>query len=882
MFTLATMNKVPLLLVFSLLISICAVSQNPNPTVDPAQLEENLQNASFREKFEAATSLMDDQLYELSLPIWENLIEEQPDNANLHYKYGYCLLRSNERRKEALPHLRFAKDAIVKNYNPFDFMEKGVPVETEFHLGRAYHHNYELDSAIMAFESFSGKIKKGKHILSPYIDLYIKQCNNAKMEIANKKTDYKITHLNSFINGHFDEYSPVITLDESALFFTSRRVRKDSSNAQIFSAENGKHFEDVYVSYKDPVTDDWGEAELLGSVSSPRANEATISVSADGMLLFIYKNEDIYISQYDGEEYGRIEYMGKESTTDINSDAWETHAALSADGNTLYFVSDREGGLGGRDIYRVVRLPNGEWSKALNIGPPINTPFDEDGPFFHPDGVTLFFSSNGEGSMGGFDIFFTKMQDDGTWSVPLNMGYPLNSVDDDVFFVTNAKGTMGYFASAKEDGGSGGEDIYTLEIDIPRSDPIAILKGYYVPEPGEPIPPNSYVLVTNLTEGGDPQNYTVRKRDGGYVMTLKPCNEYLVEYYADNEKVDEKQFEVPCEGAGYHEFGGPLQLGPVQMESPYHWQLMRNGEKVTDEGINANYMNKFGDVLYTEDISADGSFKFHKVDKEIFQLNMKNPKDCDKIDIVLMDDKGTEIRRMDGSKRDCIFGIDKPFDDGPKWRYQVLVGDEPLTNGHFVDYVDLTNGEHTWHEPVRDDGTFTFHKLPTEKTYAFEVWVDDPTLCEKMKINLLDENNKVVRTTTIDVRCKKISSENLQANYQEFFGYNEDAKDYADADWKKFIADCGKMVETNGRCHIVITGSASKVPTRTWKTNSNLASKRAEQGEKKVLKDLKKAGVDVSKVTIELKSKVSGPKYVGDFQNTKKYGPYQFVKLEAK
>lgn len=881
MITLAFMKRVFCLLLTCILTATIASAQNG--TFDKDALEKNLEGASFRQKFEAANSLLEDQLYELSLPIWKSLVEEQPDNANINYKYGFALLHSSLHRAEALPYLEKADNGISKNYNPFDYAETSAPVETEYYLGRAYHHNYKLVEAIETFEAFREKIKS-KHVLYPLIDLHITQCRNAQREIGSKK-DFVITNLGDEINGEFSDFAPVITLDESAIFFTSRRTRPDSINENIFSPENGQHFEDVYVSYKDPVTNTWKTPELL-ELSNPRRNEATISVSGDGQILFIYRDDNgdgnIYFSEYDGETYGRLQYVGQDMNTDINSKSWETHAALSADGNTLYFVSDRDGGLGGRDIYRSVRLPNGNWSKALNVGAPINTPYDEDSPFFHPDGRTLFFSSNGENSMGGFDIFFSKIQDDGTWTNPENMGYPLNTVDDDIFFVTNSKGNIGYFASSKEaDGGHGAEDLYMVEMETVIDKAVAILKGYYIPLPGQPVPPNSYVLVTNLTEGGDPENYTVRKRDGGYVMTLKPCNEYLVEYYADNNKFNETQFMVPCDGAIYTEFGGALDLGKISMESRYHWQIEKNGEKLRDEATSVDYVNKYGDILHTEEVTPEGTFHFRQVDEEIFDLKLKNPKDCDKVELVLVDDSDNEIRRVSINKG-CIIGRDTPFLDGPTWKYQISANGKPLTSGHYVDYVDLSSDAHPWHEPVRDDGTFRFHDIPAEQAFAFEVWLDDPTLCDALKIELLDENNQVIRVTNIDVRCKKIITTNITGFYQEFFGYNEDGKEYEDEDWKTFISNCAKIVKQNGTCDISVIGSASKVPTSTYKSNQDLADKRAGIAKKKVIRGLKKAGINVSKVNFTVVGKVQGPSYAGDFRSVKKYGPYQYIKLEAK
>jgi outer membrane protein OmpA-like peptidoglycan-associated protein len=146
----------------------------------------------------------------------------------------------------------------------------------------------------------------------------------------------------------------------------------------------------------------------------------------------------------------------------INSKYWEPSVCLSADERTLFFVSDRPGGLGGRDIYMCRRLPNGKWSAPINLGPPINTPYDEDGPFFHPDGKTLFYSSNGPNSMGGFDIFRTELRPDSTWAPPINLGYPINTPGDDIYFVLSASGLHGYYASERDDS-YGEKDIYLID-----------------------------------------------------------------------------------------------------------------------------------------------------------------------------------------------------------------------------------------------------------------------------------------------------------------------------------------------------------------------------------------------------------------------------------
>jgi tetratricopeptide (TPR) repeat protein len=536
--------------------------------VDTGDLEKNLKNASFKQKFETANSFMEDHLYEFATKIWLNLIEEQPTNSNINYKLGLCYLHSSLERNKALKHLLIAGENVSRKYDPFSSGETNAPFETHHYLGQAYHLNERFDEALAEYQHFKEEVNT-KHTLFNKNEMYSIYSINAKIEVAAKK-NFKITNIGIPINGEFSDFNPVITADQSAIFFTSRRLRRDSnqvSNEFIFSPQDGRHYEDVYVAYKNIKTGEWEEPELM-DFSNPRSNQATISVSGDGQFLFIYKDNDgdgnIYVSEREGFDYGELKYLGGEnSEVDINSPYWETHATLSADGKTLYFVSDRPGGLGGRDIYRSVKLPNNEWSKALNVGAPINSEYDEDSPFFHPDGKTLYFSSNGNKSMGGFDIFFSKKKVDGTWGIPFNIGYPLNTVGDDVYFSTTIDGKKGYYSSSHE-GGLGREDIYSIKLDTTIIEHVSILRGY-IDKGSEPeLPAGITIWVTDLTEDGDPIKYKPNRRTGSYIFALVPCHEYVVEYMKGENTFHETDFTVPC-NSDYHVIDKVITLGDLSL-----------------------------------------------------------------------------------------------------------------------------------------------------------------------------------------------------------------------------------------------------------------------------------------------------------------------------
>ena len=400
---------------------------------------------SFREKFIEANTLIEENQHNIALPIWLELQAENPDNFNVNYKVGLCYIHSANDKSKALNYLVKAVQNSTRNYDPFSHSEKRAPIESYFYLARAYHIHYELDNAMLNYNSFKEKISK-KHYLFNEVDHHIEQCKNAKIAVENP-VNIKVNNMGEIINSTFADYSPILSIDESTIYFTSRRVRKDSSNYYIKDINDGKHYEDIYVSHKyDGV---WHEPELLGI--NTEGHEATVNISADGQTLFIYKDDDgdgnIYISNLEGEEWTQPFKLG----SDINEESRETHAHATPDGSMLYFVSDRKGGEGGQDIYVCKKLPNGDWAKAQNVGPVLNTPYDEDGVFIHPDGKTMYFSSKGHSSIGGYDIFYSVMDDAGNWSKPKNMGYPVNSTDNDVLFVTSADGKRGYYYSFKED-----------------------------------------------------------------------------------------------------------------------------------------------------------------------------------------------------------------------------------------------------------------------------------------------------------------------------------------------------------------------------------------------------------------------------------------------
>ncbi len=524
--------------------------------------------ASGKATFEEASLLMEENLYGQAALEWKALLAKDPDNSNLNWKVGEAYMHSYNEKAKALPFLETAAakrtarygGLNTAGYDPFDSKERNAPPKVDYWLGKAYHLDSQFDKADEFYRKFIAEADS-RSDFKPMAEHGLEQTANARKLVADPKR-YAISNIGPVINSQFPDFSPVISVDGNALFFTTRRIRPDSSNIGLIDPVAALPFENIYVSYKNR-SGAWQTPEPL-NINPPVGHLASVNVSADGQTLIIYKDDDgdgnLYESKLVGELWSDPVKMG----SDINTKSWETHGALSADGNTFYFVSNRPGGFGGRDIYRVVKLPSGEWSKAQNLGNTVNTPYEEDGVFIHPNGRTMYFSSTGHSSMGGFDIFSTEQQADGTWSAPENIGYPLNTVDDDVFFVTTADGKRGYFSSDKI-GGYGEKDIYFVDFpDEMGSEGLAVLKGFIIPPPGEQLSPTTTLYVTNK-ETGEVKSYKPRQRDGVYVAILEPCKNYNLDYRVNDKTVHTEDIFVECESA-YQEINKEVYLNPVSLD----------------------------------------------------------------------------------------------------------------------------------------------------------------------------------------------------------------------------------------------------------------------------------------------------------------------------
>lgn len=389
-----------------------------------------------KQKLSKAKALFKEANYNGVLYHLEPLLKKWPDNAEVNYYAGRSNLELRNYR-DALDQLQRVVQSGSKNFK-----------DKAFWYGRAWQQMHEPDSALAWFSRYKSMLgKRGKDFHN--VDYFVQQAENFKKFRA-QPVQVQYRRLGPEINTEFEEACPTINAEGNVLVFTSRRPTTTGGGRDPFDL---KYFQDIYISQRDSQKGQWLEAEPLKAVNSPE-HEANMNISPDGTLLFIYKNikgktgsGDIWVSREKNGEWTRA----REFEGPFNSSYFETSAALSPDGKTLYFISERPDGKaqGNGDIWASDRVSRREWGKPYNLGPTINTPHDEISVWMHPNGRTLFFASNGHNSMGGYDIFKTEKKD-GKWSPPVNLGYPINTPDDEIHFTVTADGKTAYLASRRE------------------------------------------------------------------------------------------------------------------------------------------------------------------------------------------------------------------------------------------------------------------------------------------------------------------------------------------------------------------------------------------------------------------------------------------------
>lgn len=485
-----------------------------------------------------------------ALRIYREESFKAPDDAVLNYRMGECHYALKE-YKDALE--RFEKSKKVN---------EGVDVEIQLYLGKTNQALGNLDKALEHYDKYSKLELKATQLEE--VNTLISQVKTAK-ELISRPINVVISNPGAAINSKYNDYHPSLTADQSVMVFTSRRG--EGKNAGVDATDQG-FYEDVYITYWSDSIHDWTDAELVpGAINGPE-HDADLSISPDGKQIFVYKNDlgggsksnlgggDIYVSKKSASE----KWSAPKPVEGINSTYWDSYASLSADGKHFYFCSERKGGQGNGDIWVSDKIGKSEWGKPVNLGPVVNSEDDEISVFAHPDGKTLYFSSKGHLNMGGFDIFKTVKNEKGEWSIPENMGYPINSLGDDVDFVLNTETGRAYFSSIRPEG-EGQFDIYEIDMsnfglkagDVKEKSNLSILKGEVI-DAFDAGKLSVSIKITNKNSG-KVENEIQSDEDGNFFIMLPGKNTY----------------EISVENKGYkpYKLSVDMPLGEHEVSSVY-------------------------------------------------------------------------------------------------------------------------------------------------------------------------------------------------------------------------------------------------------------------------------------------------------------------------
>ncbi len=499
----------------SLLLSLLLIS-----LIAPSEVF--AQRDSLRNLFLDAESWFLYEEYQEALPLYEALLHSDPENDNLKYKIGICLLNDPYQKDRSIPYLLEASQNINPSCKEGSFKETTAPPDALFYLGNAYLVNEVLDKATETYKKFLEIMDRDVYD-EELVQEQIQICINAE-KLKSKPVDIDLTLLDSLINTRYAEINPVLSGDGTRMAFVTRLAFYD---AAFITEKNEGGW-----SYPQPIT------QALGFDS----DIYPVALSYDGTEMILYYDDkftgNLYYSRYEDGSWLPAIKLGEK----ISTKYWESNACFSKDGQTLYFTSNRKGTYGGLDIYQSQRMPNGKWGTPENLGPTINSRYNEESPSISEDGNTLYFSSYGHYNMGGYDVFYSKKKADGTWGEPKNMGYPINTTDDDLFFQALNDGKIAYY-SIYSPRGMGLHDIYRMEIyteDHPR---IYGVQGILRTEDGKMDSWKHEIFVIENESGDTLRHLAPEKKSGEFGFKLTKGNYML--YFR---------------GVGYEDLDRPLQI----------------------------------------------------------------------------------------------------------------------------------------------------------------------------------------------------------------------------------------------------------------------------------------------------------------------------------
>jgi len=491
------------------------------------------QAQSTRKDLQTGNKLFNQENYRASIPYYERVIAKDPNNAQALFRAGVAYLAFDKEK---------ASDYIYKAQK----LKPKVSKDVEYWLGRVDHLNYNFDEAITHYQAYNATLKKRNDTRRDEVAQLIQHSKNAKV-LFNSPKDIFVKNLGPTVNTQYAEHSPVISSDDKTLIYTTRANPADIPGLQQRAgkkdiAADGEYFEGIVETHRIDA-DNWEKPRSLATVLNSKGHDASNQVFDNDTKLLMYRDDedgDIFVaSKTQGGDWGQPVKLNN----NVNSKAREGDAYITPDGLTLYFATGKYSEDNNLDLYYSTRTSGGDWGPAKSLGSAINTKEDDDSPYISRDGRTLYFASRGHNTMGGYDIFQSKYDSIGhKWGRPENMGYPINTPDDDSYYRLAPDGTYAYLSSYRI-GGYGEKDIYTISY-IKN---ITIKGTVFSKRDSTQVIPG-VELVFNGTQA-DKTAISFRditKTPGGdYQVKVLSARTYQVAVNKDGKNIETQEFAVP-------------------------------------------------------------------------------------------------------------------------------------------------------------------------------------------------------------------------------------------------------------------------------------------------------------------------------------------------
>ena len=490
------------------------------------------QAQSSRKDLKTGNKFFEQENYRAAIPYYEKVLAKDPNNAKALFNAGISYMSFDKEK---------ASDYIYKAQK----LKPKVSKDVEYWLGRVDHLNYNFDEAIAHFQAYNATLKKNDQRKEELAQL-IMHSKNAKVQFNSPK-DIFVKNLGPTINTQYSEHSPVISSDDKVLIFTSRGDNVTGANGKPSDAKNksiaadGEYYEDIFEATR--IDDEnWQKPRSLSGVLNGKGHDASIQLFDNDSKMLMYRNDnngDIFVTDKSGGDWT----APKPLDSNINSKAFESDAFITPDGLTLYFSTGKYSEDGTLDLYMSTRTSTGaDWGPARTLGANINTKFDDDSPYLSKDGKTLYFSSRGHNTMGGYDIFKSEYDEAGRkWGPAQNMGYPINTPDDDSYYRLSPDGSYAYLSSYRI-GGYGEKDIYTINY-IKNANIIG--KVFSKKDSTTVVPGVELVFNGQQADKTALSFRDVTKPDGAYKVAVLSGRTYQVAVSKDGKNIETQEFPVP-------------------------------------------------------------------------------------------------------------------------------------------------------------------------------------------------------------------------------------------------------------------------------------------------------------------------------------------------